>query len=215
MKSKGSKAKKCDVCRRTGEKLFLKGDKCYSPKCIFLRKPFPPGQTPKRRRQGTLSEYGRERQESQKIRNVYIVSEKQFKKIINEVLKRIGKEDVSQLLVKRLEKRISNVIYRCGLSTSRKTANQLVSHGHFLLNGKSIDIPSIEVKKGDEITLKEKAKKNTYFQRVLPELKKEDVAPTWLKFNKEKIVIKVVSDPETEDVQAKINIPLILSFYSR
>ncbi|HOK35398.1 MAG TPA: 30S ribosomal protein S4 [Candidatus Pacearchaeota archaeon] len=203
----------CKICRRAGEKLFLKGDKCYSPKCPLLRKPAPPGMTPKKRK-GGLSEYGKELKEAQKLKKMYAISDRQFKKIIKEVLAKKGKEDVSMVLMKKIEKMLSNVVFKAQLAKSRASAKQLISHGHFLLNGRKVTVPSIEVKVGDEIRLKDRSKKNSYFQTVIPLIKKENI-PSWLSFDKEKIVIKVVQEPNIDEIGIKINVPLILSFYSR
>lgn len=206
--------KSCKVCRRIGDKLFLKGEKCSSPKCPLLRKPFPPGQTPKKQSRRNLSEFGKEWRESQKLKKTYVLSEEQFRKIIKEVLGRMGKEDVSKLLIKRLEKKIFNVIYAVGFAPSRNGAKKLISHGHFLLNGKKVDIPSIEVKTKDEIKLKEKSKNSNYFKKVLPALKKSNDIPSWLSLDAEKAIIKVISEPEVEDIEKKVDIPSILSFHS-
>lgn len=204
----------CKICRRVGEKLFLKGEKCSSSKCVILRKPFPPGETPKKQRRGTLSEYGKELRETQKLRKMYVISENSFKKLVKEVLKKRAKQDISTLLISRLEKRIANIIFRVGISKSRKGAKQLISHGHFLLNEKKVDIPSIELKVGDEIKIIESSKKKTYFSKALPLLEKESKIPTWLSFNKEKTLIKVVSEPNVDELGINVDIPLIISFYS-
>ncbi len=206
-------SKKCKSCRRANEKLFLKGDKCSSPKCALLRKPSPPGMAPKRRKSG-FSEYGKELREAQKIKKMYVLSDRQFRKIIREVLSKKNKEGASVVLMQKLEKRLSNVVFRAQLAKSRSAAKQLISHGHFLLNGKKVTIPSIEVRVGDEIRLKDSSKKNSYFQSILPFVKKENI-PSWLSFDKEKFLIKVVQEPNIEELEAKINVPLILSFYSR
>jgi len=204
---------KCKICRRVGEKLFLKGDKCFSPKCPFLKKPSPPGIVSKKRRE-RISEYGRELKEAQKFKKMYGIQEKEFKRIVQGVLKKRGREDVSDLLIRDTEKKLSNIIFRTGISKSRRGAKQLISHGHFLLNGKEVNIPSIKVKKGDEIRIKEKSQKNSYFKSNLP-LIKEDNIPSWFSFEKEKFSIKVVREPKIEEAGIKVDIPLILSFYSR
>lgn len=204
----------CKICRRAGEKLFLKGEKCSSPKCVILRKPFPPGITPKKQRQKVLSEHGRELRESQKLRKIYAIGEKSFKRLIKETLKKRAKHDVSTLLIRKLEKRLANIIFRAGYSKSRKGAKQLVSHGHFLLNNKKVNIPSIEVKVGDEIKIREESKKKPYFSKALALLNKESNVPSWISLNKEKTSIKVVSEPNVEELGIKVDIPLIISFYS-
>ena len=207
------KSNKCKICRRVGEKLFLKGDKCVSPKCPFLKKPSPPGIVSRKRRY-RISEYGRELKEAQKFKKMYGIQEKEFKRMVRGVLKKRGKEDISELLIKDIEKKLSNIIFRTGITKSRRGAKQLISHGHFLLNGKEINIPSIKIKKGDEIKLKEKSQKNSYFKSNIPFIKKENI-PSWFTFEKEKFIIKVVREPEIKEAGMKIDIPLILSFYSR
>lgn len=204
---------KCKICRRIGERLFLKGDKCLSQKCPLLRKPYPPGILPKRRKP-KLSEYGEQLKEAQKLKRMYVIEERPFKKLIREVLKKRGKEDVSTLLLKRLEKRLSNVISKVGLAKSRTSARQLISHSHFLLNGRKINIPSLEVKIGDEIKLKESSKQKAYFRNILSLIKKENI-PSWLSFDKKDGIVKVIGEPKIEETKIKANIPLVLSFYSK
>jgi len=206
---------KCKICRRVGEKLFLKGDKCLSQKCPFLRKPYPPGLPPKRtkRRRIKISEYGAQLREAQKLKKIYGIDERHFKKLIKEVLKKRGKEDVSELLLKRVEKSFSNIIFKVGFTKSRDSAKQLVSHAHFLLNNRQVNIPTQEVKVGDEIKLKEKSKTMNYFKNIISLIKPESI-PSWLSFNKDKGIIKVVREPKAEEIGVKINIPLVLAFYS-
>jgi len=203
---------KCKICRRAGEKLFLKGDKCVSQKCPFLRKPYPPGLPPKRRRI-RISEYGSQLREAQKLKKIYGIDERHFKKIIKEILKKRGKEDVSEILLKRVEKSLLNIIYRVGFAKSRDSAKQLISHSHFLLNGKKVNIPTQEVKIGDEIKLKEKSKNIPYFKNIISLIKPENI-PSWLSLDKDKGFIKVVREPKSEEIGVKINIPLVLAFYS-
>lgn len=205
---------KCKICRRVGEKLFLKGDKCMSQKCPLLRKPYPPGLPVKRRRRKRISEYGTQLKEAQKLKKMYGIEDKKFKKLIKEVLKKRKKEDVSQLLLKRIEKRLSNIIYRVGFAKSRDSARQLVSHTHFQLNGKYVNIPSLEVKVGDEIQLKAQSKNLVYFKNVLSLIKAENV-PSWLSFDQKKVIIKVVYEPKVEELGIKVDVPLVLAFYSK
>ncbi len=205
---------KCKICRRVGEKLFLKGDKCESPNCPLLKKPFPPGASPQKKRRTGLSEYGKEMREAQKLKKVYGIQDRQFKKIVKNALAKRGQTDVSEYLIKELEMMIPNVIFKAQLARSRTEARKLVSQGHFLLNGKKIDIPSIKVKVGDKIELKEKSKKSPYFKNILTLIKKENI-PSWIFLDKNKFLIKVEHEPSIDEMGIKINIPLILSFYSR
>jgi len=205
---------KCKICRRANEKLFLKGDKCTSSKCPLLKKPYPPGSGPKQRKGKRLSEYGKELREAKMLKSIYKIQDKQFKKMIRSVLERKGEEDVSTLLIKVLEKQLFNVIFRAGLAKSRSQAKKLVSHGHFIFKGRKIDIPSIKIKIGDEIKIKEKSKKNKYFQQIFLTLKKENTS-SWLSLDNDKKIIKVIGEPEVSEAGIKVNVPLILAFYSR
>ena len=145
---------KCKICRRLGVKLFLKGEKCLSPKCPMVKKPYPPGQK-RKRRPIPLSEYGKELREKQKLKNWYNLGERQFKNYVKKVLDMRQKvEDPATLLIKNLETRLDNVIFRLGFATSRPQAKQLVSQALVLVNRKSIDTPSYQVKKGDIISIK-------------------------------------------------------------
>lgn len=206
---------KCKICRRAGEKLFLKGDKCLSQKCAFLRRPTPPGQLKKKgKTKRVLTEYGKEMKEVRKLKKTYRIKEKSLKRIIKEVLKKRKKEDVSLLLIQELEKMLFNVIFRTGLAKSREGARQLVSHRHFILRGRRVNIPTIKVRIGDEIKIYEKSKEKPVFKNIFPLLKKENV-PSWFSFDNEKKIIKVVGEPTLKDAGVKINTPLILSFYSK
>lgn len=203
---------RCKICRRIGEKLFLKGEKCTSPKCPLLRKPYPPGKISKAVKR--LSEYGEELRGAQRVKKMYGISERHFKRLVKEVLKKGKAEDVSRLLLERLERKLFNVIYCTGLADSRYQARQLVSHGHFLLNGRRHTISSYEVKVGDEIVPGASFKESSYFENVLLKIK-EDRIPPWLSFDKKEVKIKVVNSPQVENLGIKMNIPLVLSFYSR
>jgi len=205
---------KCKICRRVGEKLFLKGDKCTSQKCPLLRKPYSPGLPAKRRKRRGISEYGTQLKEVQKIKKIYRIGGRQFKKIITEILKKKKRGDVSEILLQRIEKRISNIIYRAGLAKSRNSAQQLVSHAHFILKGRKVNIPSLEVKVGEEIKLKETSKNLTYFKNIISLIKSESI-PSWLSFNQKKGIIKVLREPKMEEIGVKVDISLVLAFYSK
>lgn len=205
----------CRICRRAGEKLFLKGEKCFLPKCPVVKKPYPPGQKKKRRRGRGFSEYGKELLEKQKMRLWYGLSEHQFKNYVKEVLKRRGGvKDASLELIKKLEKRLDNVVYRLGLASSRAQARQLVSHSHFLVNKKPVNIPSYQVKKGDVISLKKQKIGKAYYKTVVLVLKQTE-PPSWLKLDKEKLTGEVVEEPTLKDSGLPMEIPSIFEFYSR
>lgn len=200
------KKKKCKICRRLGVVMF---EKCRKS---MVKKPHAAG---KRERGQTrnVSEYGKELREKQELKYWYNLNENQFRKYVKEVLKSRGKvENVSSLLVRKLESRLDNVIFRVGLASSRIQARQLVSHSHFLVNNKKVNIPSFKIKIGDKIELKEKSKNNSYFKQALLTIKKENI-PKWLLFDKD--IIKVEDLPKIEEAGIKVDIPLILSFYSR
>lgn len=197
-----------------GTKLFLKGERCLSVKCSVIRKPYPPGQK-KKRRARALSEYGQELREKQKMKNWYNLRERQFKNYVNKILTYRGKvQDPSSLLIKVLETRLDNVVFKMGFSSSRSSAKQMVSHGHFTVNGKAINVPSYAVKKGDKIALKPAAAKKKVFQNISAILKKYS-APAWLEVNSEKLEGKVLRDPGPEDMTPPAEISSIFEFYSK
>ena len=205
---------KCKICRRLGVKLFLKGEKCSSPKCPMVRKPYPPGLKGKRRKKGE-SEYGRELKEKQKIKNWYNLRERQLKIYVSSILKKRGSvENVEELLIRKLESRLDNVVFRLGFAVSRSQARQLVSHGHFLVNGKKVNIPSYQLKKGDKVTLKESSKKKKIFQEIIPILKKH-TPPSWLKLDVQKMEGEVIGEPSLKEVSPPFEISSVFEFYSK
>ena len=221
---------KCKICRRLGVKLFLKGEKCFSPKCPMVRKAYPPGQKGKRRIR-TLSEYGKELREKQKLKNWYNLKERQFQKYVKEALEKRGKvEDAGTLLIKTLESRLDNVVFRLGFASSRWKARQLISHRHFLVNDKVINIPSYLVKKGDKIKIRPISSKKTVFQNLPTTLKKYET-PAWLELNTqvlakrgdeatasstiEKLEAKVTGLPTLEEAAPPVEISSIFEYYSR
>jgi len=208
------KNNKCKICRRLGVKLFLKGERCFSPKCPMIKRPYPPGQKRKRRPKA-LSEYGKELKEKQKLKNWYNLEERQFRRYVKEILSRKQrKEDAATTLIRKLENRLDNVVFRLGIASSRKKARQLISHRHFLVNGKIVNIPSFEVKKGNVITVSSKVRKKIVFQN-LPTLLKKYKPPSWLKLNVEKLEAEVISQPSLEEAAPPVEVPLIFEYYSR
>ncbi|MBZ9578400.1 30S ribosomal protein S4 [Patescibacteria group bacterium] len=205
---------KCRICRRLGVKLFLKGEKCLSPKCPMVRRPYPPGQKRKRRLRA-LSEYGKELREKQRLKNWYNLEERQFKRYIKETLESRGKiEDAATFLIQKLESRLDNVIFRLGFASSRAQARQLVSHSHFLINGKPVNIPSFQLKKGDKITLRQTSRKRLTFKNLRAKLKKYQ-PPSWLSLNIKTLTGKVTAVPSLEEAVPPVEIPTIFEFYSR
>jgi small subunit ribosomal protein S4 len=205
---------KCKICRRNGAKLFLKGERCLSQKCAMVKRPYPPGQKSKRKRGGS-SEYGKELAEKQKLKNWYDLRERQFKKYITEVLEKRGKvQDAGALLMKKLEGRLDNVVFRMGFFTSRTQARQAVSHGHFLVNSKKIDAPSCQIKKGDKISIRPSSQKKAIFQNISSLVKKQKPA-SWIRLDLEKLEGEIIKEPFFEDSATPAEISSILEFYSR
>ncbi|TSC75103.1 MAG: small subunit ribosomal protein S4 [Parcubacteria group bacterium Gr01-1014_30] len=203
------KAVSCKVCRRLGVSV------CGKEKCALKRRPTSPGQIKKKRRRG-FSEYGLQLREKQKLRNLYNLREAQFRSLVKKVLEsqQKGGKDVSHSLVQMLESRLDNAIFRLGLASSRAQARQLVSHGHFQVNGKSINVPSYRLKKGDVIKLKAGSAGKSFFKNVLPSIKKKKI-PSWLKLNPETVEAQVVAELDAQEVDLPVEIPVIFEYYSR
>ncbi len=200
----------CRLCRRSGEKLFLKGDRCFSPKCAVERKSRPPGMVSQRRRR--LSERGIQLREKQKVKWMYGIMEGQFHRLYETARKRPGV--TGQYLLQLLERRLDNVVYRLGFADSRKQARQLVTHGHFTLNGKRMDIPSYIVKEGDTVTWRERSTKNNFFQAMKDSSPPRPV-PGWLNLDKGAFSGKVQNLPQPSDLDVKIEDRYIVEYYSR
>ncbi|MDD5606346.1 MAG: 30S ribosomal protein S4 [Candidatus Pacebacteria bacterium] len=208
------KDSKCKICRRVGEKLLLKGDRCLSTKCSLIKKPYAPGIKGKKRRR-VMSEYGKELQEKQKLKNWYNLRERQFSKYVKEVLEKRGKvEDAGALLIKKLESRLDNVIFKMGLASSHTQARQMVNHGHFLVNEKKVDIPSYQVKKGDKIIIRPQSLNIGLLKNIQLKLKKYK-APSWLKLNLDKLEAEVIQEPFLEETAPIAEISAIFEYYSR
>ena len=200
---------KCKKCRREGVKLFLKGDRCSGIKCAMIKRPYAPGQHGQARKMG-LSEYGTQLREKQKVRRTYGIMEGQFKKYYDIASRMSG--NTGNLLASFLEKRMDNVVYRLGMASSRSQARQLVNHGHFLLNGKKMDIPSCLVGEGDVISIK--SDKSSYFQD-LKNLIKNHQTPSWLSLDIKKVEGKVISEPVLKEIDTNIDVHLIIEYYSK
>jgi small subunit ribosomal protein S4 len=201
----------CKRCRRSGVKLFLRGERCFTPKCAMVKKPYPPGAHGKKRRPA-LSEYGSQLAEKQKLRKTYNINEAQLRKYFKEASKARGV--ATEILLQKLETRIDNVIFRLGFAESRAKARQIVSHGHILLNDKKIDIPSIHVKKGDTIKIKKTSSTKPLFSGLTAKLKKFN-PPAWLSLNKDNLVAGVLSSPSKEDIESNADLQMIVEYYSR
>ena len=200
----------CRLCRREGTKLFLKGDRCLSGKCAIELRNSPPGPHAAARR--NVKEYGLQLREKQKTKRYYGILEKQFR---NYFEKAENMEGVTgENLLSLLERRLDNVAYRMGMGESRKEARQLVLHGHFRVNGKKIDIPSVQVKVGDVITLRDASRKSEKFKTLIEELDSRTY-PKWIELDKENVSAKIVALPKREDIDFPFEEHLIVELYSK
>ncbi len=200
----------CRMCRRENQKLFLKGDKCYTDKCPVAKRSYAPGQHGQGR--SKTSEYGMQLREKQKAKRYYGVLEAQFRGYYEIAMKRKGKTGENLLSI--LESRLDNVIYRLGFAMSRAEARQMVSHGHFTVNGVKTDIPSFLVKPGMTIALKESSRSLDKFKGNL-EANASRPAPKWLDFNAENFAAKVIALPQRDDIDLPIEEQLIVELYSK
>ncbi|MEW5990903.1 MAG: 30S ribosomal protein S4 [Chloroflexota bacterium] len=200
----------CRLCRREGTKLFLKGTRCYTKKCAFERRPSPPGQHGVRRRK--MGDFGIQLREKQKVRRVYSVLERQFRNYFVEAGNREGV--TGENLLRFLETRLDNVVFRLGFATSRAQARQLVAHGHFAVNGTPTDVPSFEVKPGDRIEVRESRRDREPF-KLAKETLRSHQAPEWLSLEPARLAGSVLSLPRRDQMPLDLNEQLVVEFYSR
>lgn len=200
---------KCKQCRREGKKLFLKGDRCYGVKCAMVKRPYAPGQHGQDRRM-RVSEYCLQLREKQKVKKIYGVLEKQFRKYYSEADRMKG--NTGSLLVSLLERRLDNVVYRIGFASSRNQARQLVNHGHFFVNGKKVDIASYMIKEGDVVSIKDS--KAACFQNLAESLKNAST-PSWISLDEKKLEGKVNAIPSGTDVDLDVNVHLVIEYYAK
>jgi small subunit ribosomal protein S4 len=201
----------CRQCRRERQKLFLKGTKCYTEKCPVERRAFPPGQHGQSRRT-KISEYGVQLREKQKVRRMYGLMEAQFRNTFARALKQTGR--TGETLVKMLESRLDNVVYRLGLAPSRKAARQLVSHGHFLVNKVPVDIPSYQLRAGDTIQVREKSRQLEALHASMKRMKDTAMLP-WLTLDKATMTGTFLNVPERADIPLNADEQLIVELYSK
>jgi small subunit ribosomal protein S4 len=201
----------CRQCRREGEKLFLKGDRCYSEKCAVERRPFPPGAHGQGRRPKP-SEYGIQLREKQKTKRIYGLMEKQFRNYFKKADQQQGITGVNLLVL--LERRLDNIVYRLGFGASRKEARQLVTHGHFTVNGKKASIPSMLLRVGDVVQVKAGSMDSHKFKE-LKEQASYKTPPEWLSVDAENMTGRVLAYPLREQIDTTINEQLIVELYSR
>lgn len=207
----------CSKCRRAGEKLFLKGEKCFSPKCALIKRNYTPGMHGPDKKPGRLTSYGEQLKEKQKAKRTYGLRETQFSNYVNKASKESG--NTTESLIRFLEMRLDNVVYRLGLAKSRRMGRQIVSHAHVLVNGKKVNIPSFQVKPNQIISLSEKVlERKKIFENILPNIGKQEV-PVWLVLEADKIAKKingkVLGYPKLEDVTLEFDPKKIIEFYSR
>ncbi len=200
----------CRLCRRSGEKLMLKGSSCLTPKCAMDRRGKPPGQQLRRRRR--VSDRGLQLREKQKTRNAYGILEKQFRQLFAQAERQSGITGENLLVL--LERRLDNVVYRLGFADSRSQARQLVQHGHIMINGRQTDIPSCFVKEGDNISWREGSNKNEYYKQLLQSIESKSVL-NWLSLDRQNLVGQVLSLPTPDDTDAKFDGKTIVEYYSR
>jgi small subunit ribosomal protein S4 len=203
----------CKLCRREGEKLFLKGDRCFTAKCAFEKRSYPPGMHGRRARfRRKTTDFGTQLREKQKARRIYGVMERQFRRYFRIAEKRKGVTGAN--LLQALESRLDNVVLRLGFASSRAQARQLVRHGHFEVNGTKTDVPSYLVKPGDQISVRARSKTNGYFQAVAQEMEHRFV-PEWLSVDINSLSGRVLALPTREEIEAPLNEQLITEYYSR
>lgn len=200
----------CRLCRREGEKLFLKGSRCYTDKCAVEKRKYPPGQHGQNR--GKLSDYGIQLREKQKVRRIYGVMENQFRIYFKKASRMKGA--TGQTLLQLLERRLDNVVYRMGFSTNRREARQLVKHGHFLVNGRKVDIPSYLLRPGDVVEVREASKQLQVISDSLS-MAEHKGFPEWIELDMQNMKGKFVRIPSREEIQLPVHEQLIVEFYSK
>jgi small subunit ribosomal protein S4 len=200
----------CRICRREGAKLYFKGTRCYTKKCSFERRPSPPGQHGVRRRK--VGDFGLQLREKQKVRKTYGVLERQFRNYFLEASTHTGV--TGETLLRFLELRLDNVVYRMGFAPSRPAARQLVGHGHLSVNGRPTNVPSYQLKPGDRIEVRESRKNREPF-KVLRETLKSHQAPEWVSVDATKIAGTIADVPRRDQMPLDLNEQLVVEFYSR
>ncbi len=200
----------CRICRRLGDKLYLKGEKCFTPKCPFERRPYPPGQRSTRRRK--VSDRGLQLREKQRARAIYGILERQFHKYYEEAVKRHGV--TGENLLRTLELRLDNVVYRLGFGDSRAQARQVVLHGLITVNGRKSAVPSHVLKPGDSVSWTSRGRKSEYFQAVSENIASKAL-PSWMNLEVAEMAGRVATLPEVEEIAAKFSPSTIVEYYSR
>ena len=202
---------RCRMCRRAGMKLFIKGARCYTDKCAIERRSYAPGEHGKTRRIKETN-YGVQLREKQKVRRMYGVLERQFRNYFEKAAE--SKGVTGEVLLQMLERRLDNVVYRIGFAANRSQARQLVRHGHLLVNGRKVDIPSFLVKQGDEVMVREKSRKLSVILNSL-EARKGQTAPEWLELSPERLAGRILNVPSRGAIATPVNEQLIVELYSK
>jgi small subunit ribosomal protein S4 len=203
---------KCKQCRRAGEKLFLKGDRCSTTKCAMVKRNYPPGFHGPNKMKKRMTNYGTQLNEKQKAKKQYCILEKQFRITFEKAKAKTG--NTGDIFVQLLEMRFDNIIYRAGLASSRGQARQLVNHGHFTVNDGKMTIPSYTVRIGDEIKIKSTKANNKFFKNISEKLKNNQT-PGWLHLDPKKAIVKILQAPDMKTTNPNFNVQMIIEFYSR
>jgi len=203
----------CKLCRREGEKLFLKGERCFTPKCPMERRPYPPGEHGRYSgRPNRQSDYLRQLRAKQKTKRIYGVLERQFRRYFRDAVNRRGLTGLNLLQI--LESRLDNVVYRLGFASSRNQARQLINHGHFNINDRRNDVASTILNPGDTIAVRDQSKERTYF-KTLKQAEETRTPPTWVESNLNNLSGRVLRLPERAEIDGNLNEQLIVEYYSR
>jgi small subunit ribosomal protein S4 len=203
----------CKLCRREGEKLFLKGERCFTPKCAFEKRAYPPGEHGRFSGRPTRqSDYSRQLRGKQKAKRIYGVLERQFKRYFRDAVQRKGLTGLNLLQI--LESRLDNVVFRLGFADSRAQARQLVNHGHFMVNGRRNDIASTVLLPGDTVAVRERSKQTEYF-KTLKQLEETRTPPAWVEQDLNNLSGRVIRLPERAEIDGNLNEQLIVEYYSR
>jgi len=203
----------CRLCRRENTKLFLKGDRCFTEKCAYSRRPYIPGQHHDTKGK-KMSEYGKQLREKQKVKRIYGILERQFRTYFEMANRKTG--ETGENFLRILEKRLDNVVYRCGFAASRREARQIVNHGQVLINDKKVSISSYQVRAGEKITVKEKTSALVAVKKSLGDAQKKKSVPTWLEMNFDRNEAIVKNEPVRKDISTlPIQEQLIVELYSK
>ncbi len=204
----------CKLCRREGEKLFLKGERCFTPKCAFENRAYPPGEHGRtgQGRTDRASDYAKQLRAKQKARRIYGILERQFRRYFGVAIKRRGLTGLN--LLQTLELRLDNVIFRMGLAENRAQSRQMVAHGHFMVNGRRTTIPSMLLRPGDEVEIREVSRSRTLFKE-LPDFAEKRQCAMWLERDVKKLSGKVLRLPERGEIDGNLSEQLIVEYYSR